>query len=250
MGMRLGGWLVCASWVITIGCQTSQLPTYPALNEAAALDILARRAAAIHTLTAQCELTLVSADRQTVELEGVLVMSPPDRLRLRVWKLDQIVFDLTLLPDGLWIETSPEAQRHGPVMPAAMSAAQLAHFLIWFEGGFFAEPGLKTLPTETATLKFGRDLGDGTSILCEVDRDTVTARKFSLIDATGRVRFCLALSDYRDISGIIWPTRLRALTVNPGDGGSKIDIVLSDVEFNQELAPQAFVPPAGAEKRP
>jgi hypothetical protein len=236
------------------GCQAQSgsavIPTYPPLTGAAALEILQHRAAAIHSLTARCAVTLTRGDRQTIQLDGLLVMAPPDRLRLRVWKLDQAVFDLTVLPDGLWIETSKDARSHGPVVPAALNAGQLAHFLSWFEGGFFTEPGLQTAAPENDLLVYRRDMGDGTSVLCDVAPATATPVRFRLIDAKGNTRFSLAMSEYRSISGTVWPARMSALAAGSAGGDNRIDIAFSDVDINSELAPGALVPPANAEKRP
>ena len=50
-------------------------------------------------------LTLTRPDGQSVRLDAALVMSLPDHsVRLRAWKFNQAVFDLTLNPQGLWIE--------------------------------------------------------------------------------------------------------------------------------------------------
>jgi hypothetical protein len=249
---------VCRIFLVSLGLlagcghhtQSESIPTYPALNAPTALDILQRRAAAIHTLTARCALTLTRGDRQTVQLDGLMVMAPPDRLRLRVWKLDQAVFDLTVLPDGLWIETPSDAPQRGRVVPAALSAGQLAHFLAWFEGGFFTAPGLSAQPPQANVLVYRRDVGDGTSIVCDVDRASAVPLHFTLLDAARKTRFSLDMSDYQSISGIIWPARMSALDVDAANGDSRIAIVFSDIEFNGELTPGAFVPPKGAEKRP
>src|SRR5579862_8281784 len=127
---------LCIAVALAAGCHstpgTANLPVYPGLDGPAAQQIIIQRAAAIHTFSAQCELTLTRGKDQTIHLDGLMVMSPPNRLRLRVWKMDQAVFDLTLLPDGLWIKTSEEAARHGADVPMTVSAAQLARFLSWF----------------------------------------------------------------------------------------------------------------------
>jgi hypothetical protein len=233
---------VCRIFLVVLavlaGCghqtESTSIPTYAALTAPAALDILQQRAAAIHTFTARCALTLTRGDRQTVQLDGLMVMAPPDRLRLRVWKLDQAVFDLTVFPDGLWIETPSDAPQRGPVVPAALSAGQLAHFLTWFEGGFFTAPGLIAQPPQGIMLVYRRDVGDGTSIVCDVDRQSAVPIRFTLLDALGKTRFTLEMSEYQSISGIAWPARLSALAINPANGASRIDIV----------------PPPGAEKRP
>jgi hypothetical protein len=246
--------LLSLSAALLTGCRVehadADLPIYPSLSPADAIDVLARRAAAIHSLTAQVQLSLIRGDRQSIQLDGVMVIAPPNRLRLRVFKFTQAVFDLTVLPDGLWIETSADAAQHGPVIPAALSAGQLAHFLSWFEGGFFTAPGLKTQSSDADTLVFRRDQEDGTAIICHVDHRTATPRLFELLDPAGKIRFSLNMSDYQTVSGIVWPAHLTALAINPTDGNNKIDITFSDIEINGELAPQAFVPPPNAEKRP
>jgi hypothetical protein len=241
MDFRNCGRIFWLGLMIVMGCQShSDIPTYSGLDGKAALNILVARAAAIYSVSAECELTLRRADGQTVHLDGAMVLVPPDRLRLRVWKLGQAVFDLTLRADGLWIETSAEAAQHGPVVPATLSAAQMARYLSWFEGGFFSSPELKVQPDSHAFI-YRND-----AIVCEVDRSTVTPRIFRLFDATGKTRYSLAMSDYRDISGTIWPTRLNAVDA---DGGV-MEIQFSDLEFNSEIAPKAFEPPRGAEKQP
>jgi len=243
-----------ATALLLCGCsgapKPENLPTYSGLDGPAAERILAARAAAIHTLSAQCELTLDRGDGGNVRLDGLMVIATPDRLRLRVWKLNQAVFDLTVRKDGLWIETSKDAARQGRVVPASLGAGQLAQFLTWFEGGFFTQPGLK-VESKGATLTFRRDQPDGTAILCEVDRSTVTPRLFRLMDAAGKTRFSLAMSDYQAEGGVFWPRKLTAISAADAvEGGGKIDVNFSEIEFNGELAPTAFQPPPDAEKRP
>ena len=241
-------------WIILFaaaGCHSlggsAALPTYSAMNGQTARAILAGRADALHSLTAQCEVTLDRGDGHAVRLDAALVMEPPNLIRMRAWKLGQAVFDLTLRPDGLWIEVPPEASKHGEVIPATLNAAQVSRQLTWITGGFFSAMDLKT----SGNLTFSRILSDGTTAVCDVDPATVTARRFSLLDSTGAVRFTLDLAAYRNFDGIIWPTHLTATELaHDGDKGGHIDILFEDVEFNTELAGQAFVPPPTAKRQP
>jgi len=246
--------LIAVAIFLPFGCTsspgTSSLPAYAALDAPAAEQILAQRAAAVHTLTAQCQLTLTRPDGQSVRLDGVMVLAAPDRLRLRVWKFNQAVFDLTLRPDGLWTQVNTDAEAHGPVIPASISAGQLARFLSWFQGGYFTSPGLTVTSSDDAII-LRRRQPDGSAEICMVDRATATARQFKVLDPTGRQRFSLSMTDYRDISGFIWPLRLSATSSAAADqGGGRIDVVFTDLEFNGDLAPGAFVPPADAQRRP
>jgi outer membrane lipoprotein-sorting protein len=221
----------------------TDLPTYAGLGDAAALKVLAERAAAVKALSAECRLTLTRPDGQSVRLDGAVVMQPPDRLRLRAWKFNQAVFDLTLTPDGLWVMTPGDEARREKVMPASLGAAQFGREWAILNGAFFLERDL-IAGGDRRWLDVRRRLGDGRTILCRVDRRTLTPRRYEMRDASGDVRFRLALSDYRVVSGIPWP---MALAARSGDG--RIDVRMKGVELNQELAASAFRPPRRAEKR-
>ena len=220
----------------------SPLPTYPGLDDSAALKVLAERAEAVKTLSAQCRLTLTRPDGQTVQLDGAVVMEPPQRLRLRAWKFGQAVFDLTLKEDGLWVMTPQDPGRREKVLPASLSAAQLGREWAVLNGRFFLERDLTT-GGNAKWLNVTRRLEDGRTVTCRVDRATLTPREYAMRDPQGKLRFHFTLADYRMVGGIPWPTKLAARS---GDG--KIDIRLDDVELNQELAANAFRPPRRAEK--
>src|SRR5215207_7588135 len=118
--------VLCVSAVAfqLLGCarrqNASPLPTYPSLDNAAALKVLAGRAEAVKSMSAQCALTLTRPDDQSVQLDGAVVMEPPGKLRLRAWKFGQAVFDLTLTPDGLWVMTPQDPNRREKVLPASL----------------------------------------------------------------------------------------------------------------------------------
>jgi outer membrane lipoprotein-sorting protein len=126
--------------------------------------------------------------------------------------------------------------------------------LTWFTGGFFSSPDLKTLIGASSTggdILFSLALDNGTTAVCEVDPAIVAPRRFRLVDSAGITRFTLDLSGYQNFNGIIWPTRLSATALpRPGESAQRIDVSFEDVEFNAELAPQAFVPPPSAKRQP
>ena len=84
---------------------------------------------------------------------------------------------------------------------------------------------------------------DDATVRCEVDRRTLTPRKYVLLDRAGVTRFTLELSDFRGDSGIAFPFRFVATSE---DG--TITVALREVELNGELAEAAFIPPTRAEK--
>jgi hypothetical protein len=253
MHWKIGWRWFCLVGLMTLaGCHSLPgkpiAPTYAGVGAQEARQILIERASAIRNFTGQCDVTLSRADGQSVRLNGVIIFAAPNRLRLRVWKLIEPVIDLTLRADGLWIETSDDAKSHGAMLPPSVGSDQVTESLTWLRGGFFSTPGLMSEATKNAIL-FRQVQKDGTKVDCVVDRPTATAREFRVLDARGKLRFTLMLSDYRDISGVVWPLRIRGWSANKSEGGV-IEIVFSDIEFNGELPPRAFDPPRDAERRP
>jgi hypothetical protein len=243
---------VIASLAFT-GCAPKRTPSvapYHWVDESTALADLRARAAALKTLSAVCGITLTRVDGESVQLDGALVLETPNHVRLRAWKFNRAVFDLTLNDDGLWVMTLDDPDRREQVLPATLRAADFLRELSLFTGGFFTEE-----PPPKAELRGGGG-GGGTLLLtretahgrlhCEVDRATLTPRRFySDAQASSAERFELKLSQYREFNGILWAMRLEAIS-----GMGRVVIEQREVEINGELAPQAFVPPKRAERRP
>ena len=246
--------MISAVCFLLAGCSTSS-PANPPLiytvpDGRAALDVLRARYASVHTFSAQCQLKLIDPNQQTVHLDGVIVQSGSQNIRLRAWKMGTAVFDLTVRPDGLWIKTADNPDRAAKIMPAAHQASDLARHMLWFNGGFFSAPHIVIASSSQATITYRLDLENGSQMYCEVDRPTVTPRYWWLLDNKRQWRFGLEMSDYHDFNGINWPTHIVAKAdAQGGQDGGNIDIHLTDLEFNGELGPKAFDPSPGAEKR-
>jgi hypothetical protein len=234
--------------MLACGCapqtpRRENLPTYPNLDEAAARTVLVERAKGVRTLSAACDLTLARPDGQTVRLDGAIAMAPPDRLRLRAWKFNQAVFDLTLKPEGLWVMAGGDAARRRKVVPASLGAARLGREWAMLNGQFFSERDLTTR-TEGGRMTVSRVLEDGRRLVCDVDGSTLTPRRYRMFDPAGKERFRLSLSGYGVYDGAVWPTRLAARS----DEG-RITVTMKNVELNVDLPPNAFTPPRRAEKQ-
>jgi hypothetical protein len=127
---------------------------------------------------------------------------------------------------------------------AGINAGELARTWSLLAGGFFDRPNLQM--EDRGSMLLIRDIRpDGSVLICQADRPTLTPRRYTLVDPRGISRFTLELDRYEIIGGIPWPKRLRALS----DAG-RIDVELRDVELNGELPEGAFVPPRRAEKLP
>ncbi|MDB5293662.1 MAG: hypothetical protein JWL69_4903 [Phycisphaerales bacterium] len=231
--------------LLLIGCTPAEkLPTYPWTDARGALHVLAERARSVHTASAECALTLTRPDGESVRLDGALVMKPPGSVRLRAWKFNQAVFDLTLTPDGLWVLTPDDPERRDKILPASVNAGKMARAWALFSGEFFASADLIVHDTGGARFQVERTI-DGQRVVCEVERATLTPRRYTMLDSAGAPRFTLTAERYEEISGIVWPVRLNAVS----DSG-RILIELHDVELNGELAPGAFTAPKRAQRVP
>ncbi len=225
------------------------LPTYDWVDVATALRTMAERARAVRTTSAECGLTLTRADGQSVQFDGAMVTQPPDRLRMQAIKFGRTVFDLALNPDGMYVKTMDDPARKEKILPASRSAARFAREWSMFTGGLFEQPDLTVQTPTPQRMVVRRTLPDGRRIVCDVDRPTLTPRRYALLDAAGAERFSLVLADYRTFPAgaaggtIVHPTRLTARSEQ-----GTIDIRIRDLEVNGEPPPRAFAPPAGAEK--
>lgn len=241
------GLLVCL--IAVAGCRPApppeNLPTYDWVDEATALRILAERSRAIRSTAAEVGVTLTRPDGQSVQFDGAMATRPPDALRLQTFKFGRTVFDLTLNADGMFVKTMDDPARKDKIIPASRSAARFAREWATFTGGLFEQEGLRVETPSSSQMIVRRSLADGRTVVCQVDRPTLTPRRYSMLDGSGVERFSLEVSRYGTFDGVLHPQKLLARS----DQGT-IDIELRDLEINIEQSDRAFVPPADAEKLP
>jgi len=224
------------------GCAHERIATYPPMSEAQALVALREHSHAIKTVSAEATLTLTKPNGDGVRLDAALAMQLPDRARLRAWKFGHAVFDMTLTPGGLWLAAPQNDERKKEILAAGSNAATLTRQWLQLVAGSFDGPGV-ALAGNGPTLRFTRRNDDGATLFCEIQRKTLTPRRYVLMDAAGADRFSLRLSDYAEFNGIAWPQQIEATSET-----GRISIHLRDVSINADLAPGAFRPPARAEK--
>jgi outer membrane lipoprotein-sorting protein len=224
--------------------QPETLPHYPLSDATETLHQLADRAKRVHSLNAQGLITLTKPDGDSVRLDGLIVMAPPDRSRLRATKFDRVVFDLTVTPDGVWMIAPDDPKRKEQIQKAGAGAAKLAKTWSLLTGGFFDSPNLHA-EEHGDRLTVRRQTPGEPTVICDVDRPTLTPRRYSLLDDHGVQRFSMTLDHYRQFGDIAWPMRLTAVS----EGGTVV-VELRDVEVNPELPTGAFTPPRRAERLP
>jgi hypothetical protein len=228
------------------GC-ASPLPKYPALSASASLQTIADRLESVHTISSRCEMTLTDADGNSVQCEGALVAerAAQPRFRLRTWKFDQAMFDLTVADGQTWIATPPDPEIRERLKDLQKVQADRIAESVWLLGPDYfrhAQP-LETESSASRLVVIGRALD--CDVMCEIDRGTLTLRRFSVIEDAGDVRAEVQLGEYRIINQIPWPTRLN-VAGKPG----AIDLRLTEIELNGALPEDAFKPPARAVKQP
>ena len=229
------------------GCRNNEhesIAAFPLRDAPSTLHWLAERARLVRTLSGEGLITLTRPDGQSVRLDGALVMQPPRQARVRAWKFGRALFDLTVTPEGVWAVTPDDPQRKEQMKTAGMSAAKLAKTWSVLSGGFFEGADLSAEVRESRLIVRRQTPGEPT-VVCEVDRATLTPRKYLMLDDSGKQRFSLVLSRYRQFGEVAWPTRLIAVS----DSGT-VEVELREVEINPELPAAAFVPPRRAEKLP
>jgi hypothetical protein len=241
---RLSVVLVVPLAALMAGCAHREpIPRYSWQGPGEALRIMADRATAVRTVSSQADLTLYKPGGDFIRLDAAAAMRIPGYLRLRAWKFGQAVFDLTYTPEGLWLVVPPEMK--GRASTQHLNARQLARAWPLMTGEFFTHRDLKVEGGGGSKFKVIEPQEEGAKLVCEVDRDTLTPRRYTVVDSAGKQRFELLLTDYRGVGETVWPQRITATS-----GTGKILIVFHDVEVNAELPPATFTPPRRAEKQP
>lgn len=243
---RIAQWLSLALVLLT-GCHHEEkefITQYPLTDTPTTLASLATRSKLLHTLSGEGLITLTRPNNDSIRLDAALVMRPPDQARVRAWKFGRAVFDLTITPDGVWAIVPDDPNRKVQIQTAGVTAAKLAKTWSLLAGGFFEDTHLAT-EIQGEKLIIRRQSTTEPTVICEVDRATLTPRKYVMFDDAGKQRFSLTLDHYKQFDQIAWPTRLTAVN----ESGT-VEIELQDIQINPDLPDSAFVPPHRAEKLP
>jgi hypothetical protein len=232
----------CVAPMLLAGC-AGPLPCYAWSGGANAMALMARRDAAIRTFSATCRLLLDSSAGK-IELRGVIVAHPPDRLRIRAWKFSQAVFDVTMNPDGLYVFAKEQHDAASAEL-SRVTHRELADAATLLPG-FSAKAAWRIGDVGRGSFTRIRAVDQQKGVMaCEVDKGTLTTRRCDFRATGGSVQQSLAFADYRIIGGVPWPMRVSG----SGSGGSFL-IVFDDVHLNEDLPANVFAPPRRAVKQP
>jgi outer membrane lipoprotein-sorting protein len=237
--------IFCLLFLCINGCPQGpkeKLSTFAPTSVPVEIQTMVERSKRLKDISGSGTLQLTQPDGQSVVFDLAVAMQPPDRARIRAWKMGQAVLDLIVLPDAVWLETSQQGQRKTQITGIGDTAARITRALCFLNGGFFDDSSVT-----------GRDAGDqliltqqkpGEPVVtCIVDRATLSPRQFRMVDSSGVERFSLKLEDYKESGGAIWPRKVTAISA-----AGTVVVSLDDVDINAGLPPRAFIPPARAEK--
>ncbi len=206
------------------------------MSEPAELRTLADRSAKVKSVTGTGTLQLTKPDGESVVLDLIAVLAPPDRAHLRASKLGHTVFDLTETGDALYLQAGASPRETA----AGATAAQVTKGMGLITGKFFSDPAI-VARDDGPTLLLTLEKPGEPPIFCEVDRRTLTARSFRMVDDQGHTVFTMTLGEYDTQNGVVWPRKVTAVSAS-----GTIVVLLDDIEINGDLTPAAFVPSPGA----
>ncbi len=236
------------------GC-ASDLPRYPAMSDADALATIAARQASVVSISAECDLDLTDARGQRVSLDGVLVAEPPGKVRLRAWKFGQAVFDLTLIDGKGWMMVPDDVRGAGGPgsavgagatqrLDAQSIPARRVSEALQLLGPAYFRSAIPAGGDGAILLARGPALGQVDTV-CEIERLTLTPRRF-VVAGTGDIPASeLLLDEYALVNNVPWPMRVRL--VSPS---GEVLMVVRELELNGEIPAGAFVPPKRAKALP
>ena len=219
------------------------LPVLPLVDADQTLATLRDRIAAVQSLTGKGEVQLSSSTRGDVTLESVYVLRPPGDARVRAWKFNQAVFDLTATGDGVWIYSPREASAPGEVPPSAKALGDsVRQWVALLLGGIESPDAVHRLTGDDLIVT--RPAAGGGMLRIVIDRPTRTVREQSISDPDGRRRFTLLLTDYQLFGDLPWPTRIVARSET-----GTITVRTRAITFNDAPA-TAFKPSSRATRLP
>ncbi len=236
------------------GCAPA-LPRYEPMPADRAVAIIRERALAIHTVAAQGRVMLTDAEGRRVSFDAALVARGDGKLRLRAWKFNQAVFDLTHNEQGLWLWQSRRMQNAGGQdrgesaegLPGGLSAKRLRTAWELASGQWPEGAALDIVDHDPLVISYpyaGEPDDPPMTLRITVDRQTLVPLRSELLDAQGQARLTVRSQRYRMIDDHPWPMRLTAES-----RWGEVRLVWSEVQLNASVVPGAFVPPARATKR-
>src|SRR5688572_6281381 len=158
---------------LLVGCaRREQIPTYPNIRAEESLRLMQERAEQIIDISGEGAIMLTDSNGQTVRLDGAFVFAPPDRARVRAWKFNQAVLDLTLLSDATFLFLPREDRSGEQLRSASASASQAVRewLALLSRGGVDPSHDAREAGSQLIVTTPSR-------VIVNIDRKTLTARR-------------------------------------------------------------------------
>lgn len=236
--------IIAAVFILTLlgGCGPP-LPVYAPMSSVDSIRTISQRQSTLRRISAECTVLLVDKDGTRASLDGVLIAQWPDRLRIRVWKLGQAVFDLTLIDGETWL-LQPRHKRAGTGLDAKNLPTQQLRDAWGLLGDSYFKTAVPIEEYGDLLLTRGNLFGvEG--IKCEIDLTTLTPSRFTLPSESDKPAQQLLLSHYLSTDKHVWPGRIEL-----NDQNGALIIRFRNVEINNSIPPTAFTPPRRAKRLP
>ncbi|MBB6430171.1 hypothetical protein [Algisphaera agarilytica] len=237
------GALLLAAIAVLPGCVTTA-PPLPAVEWDTLEDarqILIDRQNAIESVQAQLKLkiTTPAPDEQTNTLDAALVIQGDDRFRMRAWKLNQTVFDLTATPDGTFIVANEEMKKQAP--DAEQDLAKLTDQL----GKLLRGPDYRQASMSLINPLLGSDVPTSESAIfatwpegyTQINQRSLVPENSAFGSTNPSEPSVGVETNFSIYETLYWYQRV----VVEGDFGT-VEMTFRDVELNGELNPRAFKP--------
>lgn len=201
-------------------------------------QILIDRQNAIESVQTQLKLKITSPppESETSTLDAALVIQGDDHFRLRAWKLNQTIFDLTATPDGTFIVANEEMKKRAPGAERELGklTAQVGSLL---RGPDYAEADFGFWHPDTPPELRNRMVATWPTGHATIDPRTLAPVSYLFITPDQSDANIQVETEFAEYDGLIWYRRLVA----EGPFG-KVEMTFRDVELNGELNPRAFKP--------
>lgn len=225
------------------------LPAYEWVSARQAVSLMNQRANSFDNALTVGRMTLqeaaVGSDKpRIVEVDFALVLMGTRHLRLRAWKMNQPVLDVTLNPEGLWLWTAEGA----PSLP--LSGDDLRRLSRILQNRVAVEADV-VKEDETFIVLREQFPRDGQRAEVTIHKQALVATGYQFNDDDGRAvtgdaaRQLVALTDYDLVDYYPWPMRATF----QGRAGT-MRLTFAEVQTNTSLPPGAFTPYSRATRQP
>lgn len=238
--------IVCFTFV---GCCTTNtalppLPTHPWVSPQHAITTITQRVDQIKSFTATGTLELSRPGHDPVILDTVLLGQNRTHIRLRAWKFNSPVFDITIKPEGTWLWTSKRMKDDTQIRSLSSEYAQQLFSPWWWMGDALREYTTIHEPSDQTMLVKHKLANSELQFSATINKPTLTLTSYILtVPNADQHRQAINLSQYVILNDIPWPNQLVAQN-NLGN----FTIKFHEVELNASLPPTAFKPASRAKK--